>query len=129
MFFWFWALVLNRVRVRVTEPLYSISHTKIIFRAYVPGPNERTNISRTTERRETPPAKTTHLCEALLEVVVQDVRLLRHDRQRDVIPHAERALLAGLGHVGDLPRAPLFGGKGVKRGREGVFSKILLGVS
>lgn len=43
-----------------------------------------------------------HLREALLEVVVQDVRLLRHNRQRDVVSHAERALLSALRHVGDL---------------------------
>lgn len=44
----------------------------------------------------------THLGEALLEVVVQHVRLLGHDRQRDVIAHAERALLSGLRHISNL---------------------------
>lgn len=44
----------------------------------------------------------THLCEALLEVVVEDVRLFGHYRKGDVVSHAERALLPALGHVGNL---------------------------
>ena len=71
--------------------------------------------SKTYKQTNKSPITSRYLRKTLLEVVVQDVRLLRHDRKGDIVSHAERTLLAALGHVGNL--FPTHG-KGVEKSPE-----------
>lgn len=68
------------------------------------------------KRAHRPANINTDLREALLEVVVQNVRLLRHHGEGNVVAHAERALLSCLGHVRDLFQPRRQHGQGLQGG-------------